>query len=341
MNLIYIQLPDGQQAEFEDEQVYEMLAQEALSPEFLFWREGMTEWRPLAELQPPEEDWEEPPQEENTVAPPRRKVRRTPNFKTPTKSFQSGEKRAAMPVFPPEQTPKAVTRSEEDGGHWKRKAAGRFYFRVNPVPLTVGLQLLTVLAISGALFLIYQCLDKIFGWSNTDAMLAASSVLGEKVASNANPTGISLTDISFSNQFLCLLTGLQLLVEILFYLWVYYANKNSRGFSNNILFTSAWAVAYFFIPVVNLFRPYQVMQEIWKVSEDPRSWLGRRDSIFVGVWFVLRVSILVLSNRWLYNSSELGYLAMVESDIVLIEASTFILISLVIWRQVKWVRKGQ
>jgi hypothetical protein len=341
MNLIYIQLPEGQQTAYEEDQVYEMLAQGDLSREVYFWKESMPEWRPLAELPPREADRAEPTRpEEKTVAPPRRTPKSAPDFKPLVKSFQNDGKRAGAPVLPHDSRSKSASRQEDEAGYWRRKAAGRFYFRVNPVPLTVCLQILMVLSISAALFLIYECLDKIYGWSNPDSSMAMTKLLGAKLA-DANPAGVSVTDMTFSNQFLCVLSGLQLLVEMLFYLWVYYANKNSRGFSNNILFTSAWAVAYFFIPFVNLFRPYQVMQEIWKVSEDPRSWLGRRDSIFVGVWFLLRVSILVLSNQWLYNTSEVGYLAVMETDIVLIEASTLILITLVIWRQVRWVRKRQ
>lgn len=49
--------------------------------------------------------------------------------------------------------------------------------------------------------------------------------------------------------------------------WVYHSNKNLRALSGESLeYTPGWAVGWFFVPIANLFKPYQVMKEIWTVS---------------------------------------------------------------------------
>jgi hypothetical protein len=50
MSLLYILAPDGTHTPYEESQVREMLQQKYLTPETFYWKEGMTEWRPLHSL---------------------------------------------------------------------------------------------------------------------------------------------------------------------------------------------------------------------------------------------------------------------------------------------------
>ncbi len=57
---------------------------------------------------------------------------------------------------------------------------------------------------------------------------------------------------------------------ILFAMWIYRANFNARQLgAKNMKFTPGWSVGYYFIPFLNLWRPYQAMKEIWKASKNP------------------------------------------------------------------------
>ena len=57
------------------------------------------------------------------------------------------------------------------------------------------------------------------------------------------------------------------IASIIFLVWVNRANKNINSFQRPVpRFTSGWAVGWFFIPIMSLFRPYQVVSEIWKAS---------------------------------------------------------------------------
>ena len=59
-----------------------------------------------------------------------------------------------------------------------------------------------------------------------------------------------------------------LIAGILFLVWVHRANKNLHYFEKPILrFTPGWAVGWFFVPFMNLYRPYQVIAEVAKASD--------------------------------------------------------------------------
>ncbi len=65
--------------------------------------------------------------------------------------------------------------------------------------------------------------------------------------------------------------------SIVFLVWIYRSNKNLRSLSaGSLRFTPGWAVGWFFIPIMDLFRPYQVVKEIYKES-DPG--IGMMDSV--------------------------------------------------------------
>jgi hypothetical protein len=102
-----------------------------------------------------------------------------------------------------------------------------------------------------------------------------------------------------------LLGGLRVLVfavtVIFFCMWIYRAYDSLSLFGvQGLRFTPGWAVGYWFIPFVNLVRPVQVMQEIWRASspqvpaEDPVAWQGERNSVAIGFyWFFYLVSSVV------------------------------------------------
>jgi len=85
---------------------------------------------------------------------------------------------------------------------------------------------------------------------------------------------------------LCVLTSM-----IMLFVWVYstHANLPSLG-ATNLDFSSGWAVGWFFVPIMNLFKPYQVVSEIWHMSQ-PNPLLGREPTgaTLIGWWWGLRI----------------------------------------------------
>ena len=83
-------------------------------------------------------------------------------------------------------------------------------------------------------------------------------------------------------------SGLGVVTAITFLKWVYRAYKNVRGFgAEGLRFSPGWAVGYYFVPVLSLFRPVQVMSEIWRASYDPRNWSRSAGTWLIATWWTL------------------------------------------------------
>ena len=75
---------------------------------------------------------------------------------------------------------------------------------------------------------------------------------------------------------------------IAFLMWIYRANVNCRGFgAKDLKFTAGWSVGYYFIPFLNLYKPYHAMKEIWQASQNPRDWPSQSTSPLLGLWWTL------------------------------------------------------
>jgi hypothetical protein len=63
-----------------------------------------------------------------------------------------------------------------------------------------------------------------------------------------------------------------LLSGILILKWIHRANYNAHQLgSADMTFTPGWSIGWYFIPFANLWKPYQAMKEIWKISCNPDS----------------------------------------------------------------------
>jgi hypothetical protein len=90
------------------------------------------------------------------------------------------------------------------------------------------------------------------------------------------------------------LMGVALLSALFFLIWIYRAHKNLRALgATDLSYSPAWAVGGFFVPILNIVRPYQVMSEIWKASayrarrSRGPSWIYESTPIFVTAWWGL------------------------------------------------------
>jgi hypothetical protein len=79
----------------------------------------------------------------------------------------------------------------------------------------------------------------------------------------------------------------------LFFMWVYRANRNARALgAEEMRYTPASSVGWFFIPLANLFMPYLALREIWKASSPSRrtQWRRARVSPIFGAWWAVGVA---------------------------------------------------
>ena len=85
--------------------------------------------------------------------------------------------------------------------------------------------------------------------------------------------------------------------------WLYQARINLRAFGARRLdYTRGWALGGFFVPLLQLWRPFSVVREVWKASDpdttDPFAWKTRPVSSMVTLWwfgFVLYVALEILA----------------------------------------------
>jgi hypothetical protein len=90
--------------------------------------------------------------------------------------------------------------------------------------------------------------------------------------------------------------------SILFLLWFYrvYRNLPALG-ASELRFTPGWAVVWWFIPILNLWKPYQVTIEIMKGSDpivgktDAEIRKGMRRSMLILIWWVFSYITLAVA----------------------------------------------
>ncbi len=89
------------------------------------------------------------------------------------------------------------------------------------------------------------------------------------------------------------------------WLWRAYRNLQLVG-SRQTDVSPAWALGYWFIPIINLFKPYQIMKELWSRSAQRNAPGFNRnlpDPSLVGLWWGIWLANNVFS-RYAERSSE-------------------------------------
>lgn len=87
-----------------------------------------------------------------------------------------------------------------------------------------------------------------------------------------------------------------LITLIAFFVWFYRAHRNLR-YANvpGIKHASGWTIGGFFVPILNIFRPYQMMAETWKGSAvmagtyNYEEYLQKPNNAKVAIWWILAI----------------------------------------------------
>jgi hypothetical protein len=250
MSEIHVYTTEGVQSVHPEERVAELLQSGQLPPETLYWRQGMTDWQPLSGFK------------SSALAPTFVPTRHTEPLPEPIP-------RHARPTQP-------TTTTKISSHKLAKVRAPHVRFRRNPEPLTTVLQIFLILCI---------------GLSGIDLAnaLVHYNLISTQIPDLTGAPGTVLPQIMGHTESLFFYgtMGVSLITLIPYLMWVYQANINSRSFSAIVRFSKGWAVWCHFVPAVNLFMPCQVMQEIWKVSRNPRMWHNDRGSFLVGTWWTL------------------------------------------------------
>ena len=72
--------------------------------------------------------------------------------------------------------------------------------------------------------------------------------------------------------------------------WIYRANSNARALgASEMAFSPGAAVGWYFVPIANLWKPYQGMREIWRASVSPARWKRQPVSALLPAWWLLAI----------------------------------------------------
>jgi hypothetical protein len=121
----------------------------------------------------------------------------------------------------------------------------------------------------------------------------------------AGPVGASLA--------VATLTSLVTLgAAIAFLMWRHRIQRNLRGALGvaGLEYTPGWTVGWWFVPIANLWKPKQVMDEAWRASDPSsaagsRGWAGRSTNPTIGWWWAMWiVSFLVTINVQVGGSGQ-------------------------------------
>lgn len=107
--------------------------------------------------------------------------------------------------------------------------------------------------------------------------------------------GFIMFVIGILNLILVIVTGIITLV------WFYRSNKNIHAFGAKEVSSPRMAVIWWFIPILNLWKPYKVAQQIWKASDplmvlsNGTEWKKSSNSDIIKIWWLLAILSLVVS----------------------------------------------
>jgi hypothetical protein len=78
--------------------------------------------------------------------------------------------------------------------------------------------------------------------------------------------------------------------------WIYRASVNAHAVSSEMTISPGWAVGWYFVPIANLFKPYQAMREIWMASHFRGNWHDEPTPQLLVGWWALWIVTNILGN---------------------------------------------
>ena len=81
---------------------------------------------------------------------------------------------------------------------------------------------------------------------------------------------------------------LYIVTAVVFGRWIYLAHRNLLSLGARYLqFRPGWAIGSFFVPIINLWAPYQAMRDLAKASRSPSHWELEDTPPVIIIWWVL------------------------------------------------------
>jgi len=76
-----------------------------------------------------------------------------------------------------------------------------------------------------------------------------------------------------------------LLAGVVTLFWLYGAARNAKTIRPSLDFTPGWAVGWYFVPFANLYKPYEVLRDIWIAGKGPVNGAYPKGTPRLSVWW--------------------------------------------------------
>lgn len=100
--------------------------------------------------------------------------------------------------------------------------------------------------------------------------------------------------------------------------WIHRANWNARALGGtNMQFTPGWSIGWYFVPIANLWKPYQAMKEIWFASSDEIGHPSQSTPMILQLWWttwILDNALGSFSTRMSLRASSVN--ALIDANLV-------------------------
>ena len=78
--------------------------------------------------------------------------------------------------------------------------------------------------------------------------------------------------------------------------WIYRTSRNAHALYPAMTVTPGWAVGWFFVPIANLWKPFQAVSETWQVSADPHAPEAVPIPPVLRIWWGCWIASSIISN---------------------------------------------
>jgi len=120
--------------------------------------------------------------------------------------------------------------------------------------------------------------------------------------------------------------------------WIYRASANAHAVGGGLTVKPGWAVGWYFVPVANLFKPFEAMKETWLASHYGSAWgSGEATSLLNWWWGLWIVSNIIANISWRMGNAEPQFAAWTG----LIGSVIAVPLSLILIRLIKQISEAQ
>ncbi len=131
----------------------------------------------------------------------------------------------------------------------------------------------------------------LFLWQNGSDEATLTGAFA-RLAGERGISGSSVAEGYITLTYAVMVLGILTFVLLCFWLWRSVNNADEAGAHMN--YEPGWAIGWWFVPFANLWKPFDMMCELYSASQNPRSWSVDRRPTLVIAWWLFNITAGVI-----------------------------------------------